>query len=339
MSDFKSIDSSRTMENFRAARSFNDLVLTLSAIKNAAESINNRLQKKSASAKIILQDLRTLEEFSYSIQYAKTLNIITVDAKQEKFKTLSNAVENIVNTTISKAYFAINEMGEADEPETLKSLSSLVQTYITKTLNVRKYTSIVVPRENCNFTHYFILFNIPKADGFILNEFIVALDYEKLDGVEHTSVSFPAKMLFDAEPYIITKRNLISTINSCLSSDVIGILNINNRQKSTINSIENVHATYIQDDSLCVELAPSVTPAEINGVLTKLLPIVHIALNITDPRRDIIHRVSITENGNRVIKIKLMDRNFYEGKALRDLKRSLNLSNETYKTLLQIAGL
>lgn len=339
MSDFRSIDSSRTMENFRVARSYNDLVLILSAIKNAAESIHNRLQKKSGSAKTILQDLRTLEEFSYSIQYSKTLNIITVDAKQEKFKTLSTSVENIVNNVISQAYFAINELGEAAEPETLKSLAGLVQTYISKTLNVRKFTSIVVPREDCNFTHYFIMFNIPKSDGFILNEFIVALDYEKMNDVEHTSVSFPAKMLFEAEPYIITKRNLISTINNCLSSDVIGILNLNNKQKSTINGIENVHATYIQDSTLCIELSPNVSPAEINGVLTKLLPIVHIALNITDPRRDIIHRVSITENGNRVIKIKLMDRNFYEGKALRDLKRSLNLSNDTYKTLLQIAGL
>jgi hypothetical protein len=284
----------------------------------------------------MLDDIQTLEEFSYAIQFSRTLSVITTDKKLDKYKVLSNSVENLVNTVIQQTYFELNAIGVKEEKPDLKELASLLETYLVKMLKVSKFSSIVIPSEPLK--HYFVLSNVLNASNYIISQFIVCLHSEVDNrGVNHY-VSFPTKMFQSADNHLITKRNLISTMTSCLSSDIINIIGIGSKQKRVISNINNVRSSYIADNQLYIELVPGIAPRDINDVLTKLLPQLYTVLNITDPRRDIIHRIDVAENGNKVIIVALMDRNFQDTKALRDLKRSLNLDAKTYKTLLTLMG-
>jgi len=335
MIDFKTIDSCRTMESFKSARSYNDLVVVLSTINGNTESIANRVQK-GASAPVLLQGVESLEEFSYSLQFSKTLSVITTDNKTAKYKLLCSKVENLVNTTLSNAYHALNTLGMQVESEQLQELAFTALNFLSKYVKV--YASIIIPINGNNVTHYFILNNISTPSGYIISEFIIALNSTKLNNTESLTISFPSKMFFPADAQPVSKKTVTKAIESCIGSDVLAIQRLKPESKNAINRIDNVSATYIDDNHLAIELSSDVSPSDINNVLTKILPIAYVALGITDPRKDIIHRMSVAPNGNKVIKIALMDRNFCDSSAIRTLKRRLNLDSQTYKTLLSITG-
>lgn len=337
MSDFKTIDSCETMENLRAVRSYNDLVVIFSSIRQGVESVINRLHKKAdIQGSGLLSDIKLLESYSYSIQFSKTLAPAVSDKKIQKFRMLCSSTENLVNTTIAQAYSLINAIGAETEPATLSDLASMVQTYLSKMLN-KSMTSIVIPESATTYTHYFILKNVMTNKNYIMGEFIVALHWDSFNGSESTQISFPTKMLMPADRITISKRNVVKVITDCMNSEVIGV-NLNSRQKDTINKLDNVSKCSIVDNHLLVELTSGIAPGEINAVLTSLLPVLFQTLGIEDPRKDIIHRVVNSETGSKCIKVALMDRNFTDSKALLRLKRVLSLDSNTYKTLSRIAG-
>lgn len=334
MSDLYNIDTSKTIEGLRAARSYNDIVVVFGSIKTSIETIQNRLHKKQDVPQM-LKDIRLLEEYSFAIQFSRSLNVVN-DKKMQRYRSLSNALENQLNATIQQVYVELDKVGTSEESDELKQLSKLVELYLNKTLSVKNYTSIVLP--SSPLTHYFIFNNVMSESGYILNQFIVALTSVEQNGKDTFFISFPTRIFQDADKFIITKKSIVSVISKCLNSDNVKILGVGNKQKRIIGQIANVRSSYIEDGVLNIELEAGIGAREINGVLTQLLPQLYIAFNITDPRKDIIHRVSSNGLGNRVVKVMLQNRNFYESKALRTLKKSLNLNAETYKLLQNIMG-
>lgn len=332
MSDLYSIDSSKTIEGLRAARSYNDIVVVFGVIKSSIDTISNRIHKRQDIDQMLL-DIRQLEEYSFALQFARTLNVVN-DKKTDKYITLTNHLERALNQTIQQIYSLLNQQGVKVESPELKRLAGLVETYLSKTLNVKNHTSIVLPSESP--IHYLIFDSVVTTSNYIINQFIVALSSEKQNNKECFFISFPTQIFQQSDKFVINSKTVVNVLTKCLSSDTVKILDVGTRQRRIIGRIPHVERTHIEDGVLNIELDAKIGAKEINSVLTQLLPQLYIALNITDPRRDIVHSVGSSTSGSKVIRVMLQDRNFYETKALRTLKSSLNLDADTYRKLQNI---
>lgn len=368
MSDYlKRIDKSKNMEDLRSARSYNDIVVVLSRIKAASSSILNRLGRKlsktepqsveikladngdfTANTKAVAQahdDLSNLISFSYELQYARSLSsIIASDTKMDKFRKLCDSSDVTVVKAQNMTYRYLDVIGSAIEPQPLRKYARSLERMLSNALSYHKLSSFVVPTtdDKISFVRNLVLHNVTTPNDYVLPEFIVSLHADNnFDNTFSYSVSFPNRIgdSSDKTPFS-SQRLLTDAVRDALSHSfgVADVKELSEPPRRYIETMDNVLATYVSDGSLNVELESGISGSEINSLLTKLLGVAHVALNVQDPRTDIVHRVTVGPKGNKIIQLRLLDRNFYDMTAMGRLRKMLSLDSDTFNAIKAIAG-
>lgn len=354
------------MEDLRAARSYNDIVVVLSRIKTSASSLKSKAVRRASgqSSKVsvdmsgngefsvdsdlissALSDMRNLLCFSYELQFSRTLSdIIPSDTKLDKFVKLVNAADQEVTRARNAVLKLLNKLGSAVEPSVLSKYASYVQKLLNGILDFSKFTSFVIPNNESqiSFTRYIVLHNVHTTNHYILPQLIIAIHARNnLDGTFSYSVSFPSEVEEDASRIRIVKKNdLLSAIREYLNTnpESIALKELDDSSRRNIETLDNVHAVYLDGNVLNVELQSGVTGSDINALLTRLLKVAHAALGVEDPRTDIIHRITVTDKGNKAVQLSLSDRNFFDTKALNGLRRMLSLDRKTFGMIKKALG-
>tara|TARA_B100000700_G_scaffold88627_1_gene99981 strand:- start:100273 stop:101388 length:1116 start_codon:yes stop_codon:yes gene_type:complete len=366
MSDsLKQLDKSKNMEDLRSARSFNEIVVVLSRIKNAASSINSKLSRKlekvqtseveipiseqqegefsldRSSLKASHEDLESLQMFTYQLHFARSISgVVSSDAKMEKFRKLCEQLDAVLIKTQNMAFKYLNAVGSRVEPARLGTFASRAEKYLAKLTDSSRVNSFVVPDAafKVSFTHYVVVHNVPTQNGYVLSELLVALHADNnYDNTFSYSISFPDRVGDASERFTISNpKQLTRALDTHLFEgfEIQTIGELESGSKRYIETMPNVLSTYVDDNNLVIELESGVTGSDVNSVLTKLLPCAHTALGVSDPRTDIVHRVAQGPRGNKTIRIQLSDRNFYNQGAFKQLRKMLALDSRTYKAVM-----
>lgn len=368
MSEYlKHIDKSKNMEDLRSARSYNDVVIVLSRIKSASSSIFSRLGRKltkvgtkpveiqisedgrfTSNTKALYQsheDLKSVVCYSYEVQFARSLaSMISNDSKMDKFRKLCDSTDATVIKAQNMVYKYLDVIGGSVEPKSLKQFSQHAEKFLSKTLSFKKLSSFVIPSpdDRVSFVRSLVLHNVSTPNEYVLPEFIVSIHADNnFDDTFSYSVSFPNRVGDDSDRNPFSKKDgLLSLLQNALidSFEVSDIKDLGESPQRQIDSMDNVMLTYVDSGSLFIELESGVTGTEINSTLTSILKVVHSALSVSDPRSDIVHRVSVGPRGNKIIQIRLLDRNFYDMTAMGKLAKMLALDSKTFKAIKEIAG-
>ena len=362
------VDQSANMEALRAARSYNDIVVVISRIKTATSSIYNKLSRKISnkpeaqqiaihqgdpdeilidrkSVKQILADIQSLSVFTYENQFARSLtDVIASDAKLDKFRRLLDSTERSLVKAQNLAYHYLSSIASRVAPKLLVSHTKEAQKTLSGILNYYKQSSFVVPTadDKTSYTQYLILHNVTTEQEYVLNKFIVAIHANNnYDNTYSYSLSFPDRVgeASDAEPFSSLKQ-LRAKLKAALVAafNVTSVGSLGSTQRRTVEAMDNVASAYVEAGELRVELESGVTSSEINSVITRLLTIAHAALGVQDSRTDIVHRVSVGDKGNKIIRVALIDRNLYDMSAFDKLRKVLSLDAKSYKSIQEIVG-
>ena len=363
--NLKQIDKSKNMEDLRAARSYNDIIFVLSRIKSATSSIYTRLGKNLTKVepeevqismvdengflkdkKIFSQpqsDLYNLISFSYELQFARSLStLIASDSKMDKFRKLCESLDRELVQTQNLAYKYLDLIGTRIEPAQLPKYTKAVEKLLSTTLAFYKQTSFVVPdaADKISFVRHLVLHNVRTPNEYVLPNFIVSIHADNnLDNTFSYSISFPHRI---DEPTIKTSFSnmdqLLSTVREAIarSFDVENIDELGESSRRYIETMTDVLAAYVSGNELFIELESGVTGSDINVLLTKLLRVAHVALGVQDAKSDIIHSVVVGPRGNKIIKLALSNRNFYDNQALVALRKMLALDSKAYKAIKAI---
>lgn len=362
----KNIDNSKNMEDLRYARSYNDVVFVLSRIKNACFSIQSRVSKYLSSlpkehdvsiteekahyeinenkVKAALSDLESLLAFHHEVKYSSSLtNLISNGDKLDKFNRVMSSVESTVIHCQNVVIKYLDEIGTRAEPSKLSDFSITVDRFISHVATFSKKTSFVVfePGNRASFSHYKVIYNLRTDDGYIVPMVMICLRADSnYDGTFTYKVSYPNKILVRAtETSFSTKRELSLILADYFSSSIdVSSIPSGKKGRKSIEVLDEVSSTYIFGNDLWVELNNGINGTAVNRVVTSVLTTLSGVLNVDDPRTDLAHKVETTSRGNKAIRIRLIDRNFYDKRELKRLKRLLSLDSKTYENIKNIVG-
>lgn len=361
----KQVDKSKNMEDLRSARSYNDVVVVLSRIKTSTSSILSSINRKlskvqpqpveigikegaefSVDRKALESahnDLEKLLSCQYALQFARSLtSVIANDSKMDKFRKLCELSDVTIIKAQNAAYKYLDTVGSAVEPNDLRKYANSMDKLLSKMLKFYKQSTFVVPTadDKISFIRNIVLHNVTTPNSYVLPEFIVSLHADNnFDNTFSYAVSFPNRVNDTSEKFTFSNgRELVNIIRDVLedSFSVSKIKSLGESPSRYIETMDNVLSTYVSDGCLMVEIESGTTGSEINTMLTKILPIVHVALSVNDPKTDIVHQIAIGPKGNKVIKIRLLDRNFYNMTAVNQLKKLLVLDTSTFKAIKSI---
>lgn len=358
------------MEDLRSARSYNDLIFIASRIKSASTSISSRVMRvlskensnmeairigadclckhDKAKLKSAHEDLDTLNHFIYEIQFTKSLtDIITGDVKLDKFRRIVERTESDVNKAYSYTSKLLHHIGTKSSPKNLVAFTSFAIKRLAKSLTFTKQTVITIPSvdDRTSYTSFIVLEHIAYPDGFIMPELIIALHADNnFDGSFSLSVSFPKSFHEElSKTPFSTKKKLGEIFTSALKEqlNVEDLKKMRPKDRRVLELMPDVKSASLTKDKkyLQIELESGVTSSDINQVLTKVLPIVHVFLGVTDTDTDIVHKVGEGKSGNKVIRIGLLHRNFYDINSLARLKQLIGLDDSTVTSIKTIVGL
>ena len=350
------------MEDLRAARSYNDIVFVLSRIKAATSSIQTKLARNLAKTdpesveirmtddngflkdkKMFTQpktDLNTIIGFSFELQFARSLtSIVSSDVKLNKFRTICESLDRELVQAQNLAYKYLDQIATKIEPAQLPKYTKIVEKLLSSTLAFYKQNSFVIPdaKDKISFVRYLVLHNVRTPNEYVLPNFIVALHANNnLDNTFSFAVSFPHRVGDDSRKLLFSDNNSLLTFVRDAMANSFGIKDIGELGESPrryIETMENVLATYVSNGELFIELESGVTGSDINALLTKLLKVAHIALGVQDTKSDIIHSVVLGPKGNKIVKLALSNRNFYNNSAMLALRKMLTIGPKTYKAM------
>lgn len=319
------------LETLRTARTFNDVFMCMRRIAEDTDAIVVR-HKKPLEVSELLGQAADLEIFNYAVQMSRLSTLDMSDSKAQKLRSYVSEVAVLINRAQTLVMATINQKSVDSEPQALKQLTDVALKL--PRLKGNKNT-FVVAHSAQNFTRYVILRGVYTSRQYVVSEFIIGLHCTLNDeGFPQLTISFPTRLFVeDSVRLPVSAKNIATQVEGALSHDVIGIVNVRNRTQDRIVSLASVKRVYAQDSDLCIELVTGARPTDINSVLSNVLPLLHKALGL-NPRATVIHNVGTTKDGNKIIKIGLLNRNFSENRTVRDLKRKLQLDTETYKFLL-----
>ena len=350
-------DNSKNMEALRNARSFNDAITVLTKIKTKANAIKYKANKNFIADEsapftdntrkligVFYKDLFDLSVMELEVVFAKSLDdSIINEAKQKKYKRFLNTVHNSIIDSENQIYATLKSFIANKIPSKLDSFVGSLHKFLLKTLKTSGDTIINLPSSDAESYESYIIFNrIYGPDGYIMTDTLFKIKaITNRDGSFSYSLSFPSKIGQDDNAVMFSsKAKLLELIKSYLIKlfNVSDIKQLSTRAKRKITRLAGVHNVTLESGILNVVLKAGLTAKEINGIITKLLYVLTTLLNITDVYKDVIHKMTISEDGTKTIQFTLMDRNFYNINALSDLKKLLNLKPQTYEELKLVAG-
>jgi len=363
--NLKQIDKSKNMEDLRAARSYNDLVFVISRIKAATSSIHTRLARnliKSNTESVEIRmtddngflkdkkmftqpqaDLNNIISFSFELQFARSLSgIVSSDVKLNKFRTICESMDRELVQAQNLAYKYLDQIATKIEPTQLPKYTKIVEKLLSSTLAFYKQNSFVIPdaRDKISFVRYLVLHNVRTPNEYVLPNFIVALHANNnLDNTFSFAVSFPHRVGDDSRKLLFSDNNsLLAFVRDAIANSfgVKDIGELGEAPRRYIETMENVLSTYVHKGALFIELESGVTGSDINSLLTRLLKVAHVALGVQDTKSDIIHSVTVGSKGNKIVKLALSNRNFYDNGAISALRNMLAIDPKTYKAIRAI---
>jgi hypothetical protein len=260
----------------------------------------------------------------------------------DKFRKLCETLDRELVQTQNLAYKYLNLIGTRIEPSQLPKYTKAVEKLLSNTLSFYKQTSFVIPdaADKISFVRHVVLHNVRTPNDYVLPNFIVSIHAtNNLDNTFSYSVSFPHRVDDKATMVSFHKVDqLLSTVREAVarSFNVENMDELGEAPRRYLETMTDVLAVYVSGTELCIELESGVTGSDINVLLTKLLRVAHVALGVQDAKSDIVHSVVVGSRGNKIIKLALSNRNFYDNQALVALRKMLALDSKAYKAIKAI---
>lgn len=354
------IDSdSKNVENLRKARTFNDLTGIIATIKGSVNQIKSKILKKLSSLKkqkisvsddtkvdfsslnVLYNDVASLRCFGLELEYAKSVAFnINGENKKQKFDKLVSEQISEVNNVLNMVYKYIDSIGSMHEPKELVQFSNSLQKYLSTYVKYDKLSTFVLPTpdKNTSFNRHIILFNVVTQRGFIIPNIIICISAETnfANGYFYT-LSFPREVETKSTAHPFSNKDEMTKIMEDKLVSIIGTkLQPVKIKKDQLYKIKGIDSVYTSEDSLVVGLESGINASEVNNILTKLLPMMYSLTGVSNTRTDVLHRVGIGENGNRIIEFVLRGRTLSDRSHLSNLKKILPLNSKTVSTMLNI---
>lgn len=364
MDALKIADNSRNMEALRSARSFNDLIVTVSRILSSVTNMQSRLVKKAASAKkatfnlsegqdggiqyptkelqSIHDILLALEVSEYEMKYARsTSGIITSADKLAKFNLVTHKLEKTLILTKRVAYKLLDELGQRYETPALRAMNMQALKVLRQVApSARTYSfSFPLAEDRVNLVRYIVVRGLTTKGGYALSDYIIGLHAQNnFDDTFTYLLSFPVKINDKtAQQFPSSKRTIGQTIRDNMASSfnmrVIERVGVGTRR--SVEIIPHVRSVRLESGKLMIALESGTTGKEINKVLTSVLPVLHAAFGVDDPRTDIMHRIETIDNVKTIV-CAVSDRNFHDKHALDKLRSVTNMERSTFRELTRL---
>lgn len=361
MNYFEYVDSqSKNVESLRKARTFNDLAAVVTNIKASVRQIRSKVLKKLSSLnkeKISIEtnlkapnfsslsnvydDIHSLKCFSLELEYAKSMSFsIENDNKKKKFDTLVSEQISETNNVLNMVYKYIDSIGSRYEPKELVQYYRAIQKHCQTYIKYEKLNTFVLPNaeKNTSYRRYIILFNVVTAKGFIIPSVIIciAANTNYAEGYFY-NLSFPSDVETPGVEYNFSNKNEMITQLTNKLTQIFGAPLLPIRVKSeALYKIPGINSVYTTDEALSVELDSGVSASDVNNILTQLLPLIYSLTGVSNTLSDVLHRVGIGPNGNRIIEFVLQGRTLVDRSSLSNLKKILSLSQKNVSSLLEL---
>jgi len=356
----KIADQSQNMEDLRNARSYNDIVVVLTRIMTASNSIRSKVSKyllkvsntdldidsgeiqfDRGDLRKVHADLTTLEVAVYEVRYARSIvHIVPSDEKLSKLETLFTRLDNQLVRSKNTCFKYLDEVGKRLEPEKLQDFYTFVTKVLSRSLPQVRISTFLIPTpdDKTSIVRYIVLRGLTTKGGYTVPEFLIALHAQNnFDDSYSYLISFPVRPLdTENKVSIASKGKLESLLRDKISNlfQVKKVKSISIKTRRPIELLSSVRSVEVDRGEVRVNLESGSTGSDINQILSRCLPLLHAAFETKDPRIDILHRVEAKSDGSKLITFLVANRNFHDKKALDAFRDVLNLGNESYTNLL-----
>lgn len=337
--NYQEIDKSPNCIDMQKARNVNELLGILSRIKTSVVACAAQVVKLKISRKIeigkafdfqdILDILGRVEQHHCELQVARGLgNSIAYEDKRKRYFTVLESVTTSCLEVRGRLFEYMNNVGMRLESDMLVAFSSITEKFMHG-FDFSSKSVVYVPGPN-TLQKNFVYTEAVLENGFTMPEWIVRLTMYWTNGVYSYSVSFPDSTLA-TDPEVHWFRDQRELKSFLLESTNLFKLRQRIKLPKNVVRIDGVSSVDSSASTLNVNLEAGLQPKDIQGVLSNLLPIVQRAVGAS--RFDVLHRVTTTDEGNKVIQFVLAGRRIVDGKQAIALRQALSMSKSSYESL------
>jgi len=265
----------------------------------------------------VLNELHDKAEELASIEAFLTQSFGKAKGQQAALKAVRELLKN-VDETIYKAFESLHKVADTYLPKEFKQLSDTLTDTLLDSLDTDSYadlhhvTYVVRTEDNMwQYTYYVTIEDLKNASGFVFDDYNVVLsaliDNKKNASYYLTTLSefrIPGK--FPIGKAINSVSDIKNTLAILLGhNDVIDILHKKplaldktSLKKHKLENLPGVKEIKVEDDSLIVELnKKDSTTANINKVITKVLPILNNIVGNKSKKSVITKKIDRTQAG------------------------------------------
>lgn len=322
----KAIDNNPNIVDLKKARNANEVVVVLSRINTACNILASKFNKNTtATVESGLEALRFCVDSLIELRCARSVAQEFNDVKRDRcFSMIEVGVENVRQLQRRLLYL----IDRACSIRMDKRLDELANTVLSVLEKIGKITQLHVKIPGFQMIVLRTSSGAVDNNGYSSGPITVKLCKR---GPNYT-ISIPDS------PYVETDETPIADAVDIQRYLLSSISDFEYIGKPTVKDDKLLAQPFVRevnvlDDSLEVVLDQTVQPAEINSILSQILPYLRKAVNLSGT--DVIHRVNLSGD-RKTIQFALAKRILHDPRSLAKVSRLLSISRANQRKLTSI---
>lgn len=314
----KTIEDSQNIQDLKRARNANECVIVLSRINTAFSLIQTRFTKQKLNTATVKEGVRALGFCADSLIELRCARAVAQEFNDKKRERCFQMIDAQLSNIKAFQKFMLDRIDKVCSPRIDKHLNYLTDVAYKILSKISDTTQLHVILPDEQMVCFRTADGIADDNGFVSGPITVKLT--KRAG--NYFISLPDTAFVASEEYPVDGQRDVQVFlkNNLADFEYVGRPE---PRDDTILSWPSVKDVVLSDEKLDIVMKPSASPADINKILTYVLPYLRKAVQLGNT--EIVHRVS-QYGPSRTITLLLAKRHVYDMKSLNKLAKILNVN-------------